>query len=99
MSSSPEWAARYRDIAHVIEVFDWASVNLPGDWGLVLLDNEQTTRDRIRHLPTLKKVTRCVVLHDLEASEAHPHWPFMIDGFASIERFTRYHPGTAILTC
>lgn len=76
LSADPEWSARYRAIADVRPVAAWESFESPsawprpdgaaGRWGLVLLDNEQLTRDRVRLLPALAIVARIVVVHDVD---------------------------------
>lgn len=96
VSSASEWAARYAGMARVSIVPTWERVSLPRA-GMVLLDNEELTRDRIRHLPRLAALAPVVVVHDFEACAGHAHWEEMIRPFGRVEVFKRYQPGTAIL--
>lgn len=94
-TSNREWATKYDTVANV-HLVDWSAMDFTGSWGLVFLDNEETTGDRIRHLPALAFVTPVVVLHDAQASRGHSHWPHMTRRY-SIEIDTTHDPGTVVL--
>lgn len=98
LSSDPVWSAKFKAICPVHYVDDWSRAAFPAA-DLVMLDNEQKTRDRIRLLPLLAKSSRVVVVHDLEQCEAHDHWREMSAPFKSIVRHTEHSPGTGVLTC
>ena len=98
MSSDPVWSAKFKAVCTVQIVADWTSVEFPAA-DVVMLDNEQKTRDRIRLLPALARSSRVVVVHDLEQCEAHDHWKEMSAPFKSIEHHVVHSPGTGILSC
>lgn len=102
MASDPVWADRFRGLC-TVRLVDWAVLSASdiatGPWGCVLLDNEEKTAARIRRLPVLREIGRAIVVHDLENCERHGHWGEMISGFTSVDRFTDYQPGTAVLRC
>lgn len=95
MTSSREWGAKFEDIAHV-DYVDWETVEFP-QADVVFLDNEQTTRDRIKHLPALSKTARVVVLHDFANCERHEHWPALSACFKNLSRYERYENTTGVL--
>jgi hypothetical protein len=97
-SSSPEWAEKFTNMASV-EIVDWATWKPAGHWGMIFLDNEQLTRDRIRWLPDLQTHCDVVVMHDADASMAHSHFVEMTKGFQSIRVYATHSPWTAIFKC
>lgn len=95
-ASDEAWAARYHDIADV-RLVNWTNWLPPyKHLGMVLLDNEQSTADRIRWLPMLRTYADVVVLHDAQASMARKHWNECAAGF-SVTLYQRYEPWTAVL--
>ena len=97
-SSSEEWSTQFKRVADV-EIVDWDTWVPEGNWGLVMLDNEQLTRDRILWLPKLQKICKTIVMHDADASMSHPNYGEMISGFAGMELYAKHTPWTAIFTC
>lgn len=95
-ASDRSWAERYRDLAEV-EVIDWTRWSPPaGQWGLVLLDSEESTAWRITRLPALLGVADAIVVHDADAAMTRPHWNECVRGFG-IHWYKRYLPWTAVL--
>lgn len=91
-SADPVWSARFPTVQKYI--VDWAAVKFPPA-DIVLLDNEQFTKDRIRHLPALSKTSRVVVVHDLEACSTHKHWAECIAAWPKVEKYPQHN--TAVL--
>lgn len=94
-AADESWAARYRDIA-MIEIVDWSRWEPPpGEWGVVLLDSEESTAGRILHLPKLR-AAGAIVVHDADSAQTRRHWAECTEGFR-IEWFRRQVPWTAVL--
>lgn len=94
-AADESWANRYRDIAEV-EIVRWEAWQPPaGFWGLVLLDSEESTAERIRHLPKLHGAG-AVVVHDADSAMTRAHWKACVKGF-DIEWYRRQTPWTAVL--
>lgn len=89
------WAAKYLDIAEV-QIVKWSEWVPHGQWGMALLDSEESTAGRIERLPALAEVTRLVVLHDADPSMGRPRWPDCSAGW-EITLYKRYKPWTAVL--
>lgn len=96
-SSDPFWASQFSDIAEV-DLVDWATWEPEGQWGLVLLDNEQLTYDRIKWLPKLAKIAKVIVMHDADAAMMSAEYEAMTDGFECMI-YAQHRPWTAVYTC
>lgn len=110
VTSDPDWGARYRDLTEVsvIARTAWADLGsmMTGRWGLVFIDNEQKSADRIRHLAWLAASDRSwhpgtradqVVLHDAQNCIVLPHWPELSAPWPNITMHDRHRPATAVL--
>jgi hypothetical protein len=97
LSSHADWANRF-NARFDVRPIDWTDVDFGGPWGMVFIDNEQETQDRIRHLPALRLVTRCVVIHDFQHCAKYGHWDAMREGW-TIEPWSDLKPATAVLRC
>lgn len=69
MSADPSWSHRYKSIVDVIDVElaapkKWEEVDFGGDWGLALMDSEESVVNRAARIPDLLKVAKVVVMHD-----------------------------------
>jgi hypothetical protein len=96
-SSDPVWADRFRDIAEV-EIVDWATWEPEGKYGLVFLDNEQLTSDRIKWIPKLAKIAKVIVMHDADAAMCSPEYESMTDGLDCVIH-AKHTPWTAVFKC
>lgn len=90
MSSAPEWAAKYAGGT----IVDWATVAFPPA-DVVFLDNEELTRDRIKHLPALAKTSRVVVMHDIVACMSRPSFVEMVRHFDNFKANREHNTGVA----
>jgi len=90
MSSSQEWAEKYPGG----RIVDWETVVFP-QADVVFLDNEERTRDRIKHLPALAKTSRVVVMHDISACIARPAFAGLVAGFANFCAYPEHNTGVA----
>lgn len=91
-SADPVWSARYPAIQKLL--VNWSSVKFPTA-DIVFLDNEQFTKDRIRHLPALALTSRVVVVHDLGACSSHAHWRESVAAWPIVETYPQHN--TAVL--
>ena len=96
-SSDPEWANRFRNYAEV-EIVDWNTWIPSGNWGLIMLDNEQLTCDRIKWIPKLSKICKKIVMHDADAARLSSEYSTLTAGLqASI--YAKHTPWTVTFTC
>jgi hypothetical protein len=96
-ASDKAWAKRYESHAE-IQMVNWAAWEPPaGEWGLVFLDSEESTRERIERLPVLATITKTVVLHDADVSMGRPRWLHCTAGW-NVALFKLHKPWTAVLT-
>lgn len=95
-SSDPEWSGRFHDLANV-ELVDWAAWQPQGAWGLVLLDNEESTAGRLDRLGQLRGHAGMVVMHDADGAMTRPSWGQRTGEWGSMRLFSRYRPWTAVL--
>jgi hypothetical protein len=96
-SSNPEWANRFNDYAEV-EIVDWETWTPKGKWGLIMLDNEQFTCERIRWIPKLSKICEVIVMHDADAAMLSPEYSDLTEGLESmIDK--KHTPWTVVFRC
>lgn len=91
MAANAEWGARFG-----AEIVDWDSWKPEGVWGMVFLDNEESTANRIRRIPALLAHTDVIVLHDADTSSKHKHWNDCVQGW-TVNFFAEHTPATAVL--
>jgi len=68
-SADPQWSSRYKDIAEIRRVGleepkKWAPVDIAGEWGLCLMDSEESVANRMQRIPALLENCKVVVMHD-----------------------------------
>lgn len=96
LTSNRDWGKRYEDIAEVVYV-DWSDFHIPFH-DVVLLDNEQRTDHRIRHLPALAAAgAKHVVVHDFVGCSRRSHWPEMRRHWRNMDVYDRYENQTGVL--
>ena len=67
VSSDEKWARRFPFANHsIIESTAWQKIDFCGDWGMVLLDNEELVVDRFKQIERLSPFARCIVFHDAD---------------------------------
>ena len=105
VSSDSNWLAKYSYLESpdcelcLIERKEWPRVDLEGDWGFVLLDNEQTVNDRFRLLKKLAHSARLVVFHDANVlEESGRSWQPISRLFRYIYVDRRREPSTAVVS-
>jgi hypothetical protein len=94
LSSDPEWAMRYKNVADLITMVEaiephrWGEYAIECEYGLCLLDSEELVMYRMMQIPRLLKACRVIVMHDARSV------------MASLAKFThlytRYMPNTWI---
>lgn len=95
-SSTPEWACRYKDV----ELVDWETWTPPeGPWGMVFMDSDEKTWNRVKRIPSLKGFTNTVVVHDADVMMQREGWPKAAESFPDITIFQTYKPWTAVMRC
>lgn len=97
-ASDRNWSDRFKDIADV-EMVDWLTWSPPpGRFGLVFLDNEEFTKERIKRLHQLAAVADVIVMHDADVASTRPHWAECTAGL-TVAMHKRYTPWTAVIRC
>lgn len=96
VTADAEWASKFVGIEGLsgITIVDWKTWKPTSHYGMVFLDQDQLVRDRVKHLPELKKHADYIVAHD--AQIAMNHWE--VDD-CEVTMLTRYLPWTAIIKC
>ena len=97
-SSDTEWSKKFIDIAD-IEIVDWSTWEPQGSYGVIFLDNEQLTSERIKWLPTLSKIAKVIVMHDVDAAMLAPDYQKLTEGFKELSLHAIYSPWTAVYKC
>ena len=97
-SSSPDWANKYTSLADV-EIVDWETWKPVGKYGLVFLDNEQYTSERIKLLPMLAKVSKVIVMHDADAAMTAPDYEDLTSHFKFSTLYSIHKPYTVTYIC
>jgi hypothetical protein len=96
-ASDVSWLYQFSEFGDIEHVLDWDTWQPPeGDWGMVFLDSEQSTRGRIERIPQLREHTRVVVLHDAQGAVLRKRWSSCVEGW-DVDIRKRYNPWTAIL--
>ena len=97
-SSDESWSSKYKGIPDEIITVDWETWVPEGQWGLIFLDSEQLTKDRIKWLPVLSKIGKVIVMHDADAAMKSDEYPKMTEGL-NIEIYNKHVPWTITIKC
>lgn len=74
-SSNAERIAKFRgDCDEMIVIDRWRDWVPEGNFAVCLLDNEQVTWERYKHLPGLMQHCQCVIVHDADRFVRLPGW-------------------------
>ena len=102
ISSDPKWAEFFQKDSQNISIIEgnsWPDVSLSGDWGMVLVDNEQYVYQRFAQLFKLHENAKIVVFHDANRiAENEISWGPIQILYKYVYFFDRYSPSTAILS-
>ncbi|MBI2743581.1 MAG: hypothetical protein HYX48_06665 [Chlamydiales bacterium] len=102
ITSDPEWARRFQNDAnelHLIEFSTWPDFSFKGEWGMVLVDNEELVIDRFAQLFKLSEKAKVIVFHDANRIEEQGiSWGLIHTIYRHIHFYDRYSPKTAILS-
>lgn len=96
-TSDQVWANKFYKYAE-IEIVDWVAYVPHGTWGLVMLDNDQYTCDRIKLIPNLSKICKKIVMHDADAAMLSPDYSDLTEGLKST-MYAQHTPWTVVLEC
>ena len=95
-SSDALWAARFLGI----EIVDWMTWEPPvGWWGMVFLDSDEKTWDRVKRIPQLKGFTDTIVVHDADIAMQRAGWPEAAKAFPKLEFYKTHQPWTVVMRC
>ncbi len=105
ITSDSIWASRYEYLngpsftISVIDKIQWPRVTIDGQYGMVLVDNEQTVSQRIRLVKRLAQVAKTVVLHDADVIERSKRsWQPISRLFQFLYVHRQRRPYTAIMS-
>jgi hypothetical protein len=104
-TSDASWAGRYEYLIGpsfcltLIDHLSWPRIGFRGQYGMVLVDNEQTVFERLKLVRRLRGVANTVVLHDADVVErAGRSWHPMRRLFKHIYVHRQMRPFTAIMS-
>jgi hypothetical protein len=95
-SSTPEWAKRFKGV-EIVE--DWEEWKPEGQWGMVFMDSDEKTWNRMKRIPLLKGHTNTIVIHDADVCMQREAWPKAAEAFPDITIYNTYKPWTAVMRC
>lgn len=100
-ASNATWAKQFNGSVQMISWESWTpprcETSPDGKWGMVFLDSEEKTWDRVKRIPQLAEVTDTVVVHDADVSMMREGWPAAVTAFPDVTIFDRYKPNTAVM--
>jgi hypothetical protein len=102
ITSDPAWAKQFQNDPDQLQLIDfsmWAEFPFEGEWGMVLLDNEELVIDRSIQLFKLNEKAKVVVFHDADRIEQQgTSWGLIHMLYRHVYFYDRYCPHTAILS-
>jgi hypothetical protein len=105
ITSDATWASRYKYLLgpnfslKIINYVDWPRVEFGGQYGMVLVDNEQIVFERLKLVRRLRGVANTVVLHDADVVErAGRSWHSIKRLFKNVYIHRQRRPHTAIMS-
>lgn len=105
LSSNRQWLDRFKYLeSHsikrtLVEHANWPRVTFARAYGMVLVDNEQTVKHRLRLVHRLAQIAKVVVLHDANAiDQEEGGWHPTRRHYRSIYIHRRQWPHTAVLS-
>lgn len=96
VSSNKVWLDKYQYVEDRELIKKWEDYVFEGSYGIVFLDNEQFTIDRLELIPKIFKITDTLVVHDADKISKLKNWnAYVFD--KKITWFKKYLPHTAII--
>ena len=89
------WVDRFGGVELITDWETWRPP--PGPWGMVFMDSDESTANRVKRIPLLAEVTDTVVLHDADITMKRDGWPAAQAAFPNVVLFTKYLPHTAVM--
>jgi hypothetical protein len=96
ISSNNDWLNQFKNFGECELINNWQDYNFTGKYGMVFLDNEQLTKDRIMLIPKIMQITNVLVVHDADKMINNPNWKNFTEQYNQIW-FKKYNPHTVIL--
>lgn len=98
-SSDESWMGKVG--GEIEKVADWTVWTPPqasgGLWGMVFVDSEEGTWNRVKRVPMLSGFTHTIVLHDADISMERGGWPAAKLAFPNISIYQEHKPWTAVM--
>jgi hypothetical protein len=96
IASNNDWLNQFKNFGECELINNWKDYNFTGKYGMVFLDNEQLTKDRIMLIPKIMQITNVLVVHDADKMVNNPNWKNFTEQYEQIW-FKKYNPHTVIL--
>ncbi len=95
-ASNEKWLNQFEEYGECELVNNWPSYLFDKKYGMVFLDNEQLTKDRLMLIPKIMNITNVLVIHDADKMVNNPNWQVFTKKYEQIW-FKKYIPHTVIL--
>jgi len=95
-ASDEKWLTQFKEYGECQLVNDWHNYQFNKKYGMVFLDNEQFTRDRLMLIPKIMNMTDISVIHDANCMVNNPNWQIFTEKYEQIW-FKKYLPHTVSL--
>lgn len=96
ISSNKNWLDKYDYVLNKELISKWESYVFKEKYGMVFLDNEQLTINRLELIPKIFKITNTIVVHDADVMSKWKNWQLYTIN-KKITWFKKYTPHTAII--
>ena len=96
VASNQEWLNKFKEYGEHELINDWNNYIFDKKYGMVFLDNEQVTSQRLMLIPKIMNITNILVVHDADKMINNPNWQNFTEKYEQIW-FKKYVPHTVIL--
>lgn len=95
-ASNEKWLNQFKEYGECHLVNDWQNYQFDKKYGMVFLDNEQLTKDRLNLIPKIMEITNILVIHDADKMINNSNWQNFTEKYEQIW-FKKHIPHTVIL--
>jgi hypothetical protein len=95
-ASNEKWLNQFKEYGECELLNNWLNYLFDKKYGMVFLDNEQVTSQRLMLIPKIMNITNVLVIHDADKMVNNPNWKNFTEKYEQIW-FKKYIPHTVIL--
>lgn len=96
VASNQEWLNKFKEYGERELINDWNNYIFDKKYGMVFLDNEQVTSQRLMLIPKIMNITNILVIHDADKMINNTNWQNFTEKYEQIW-FKKHVPHTVIL--